>query len=101
MNWQPKIKNDLTVVVDTDSCRARFRLTGWNTLSALLYDDGSTLVTVHQETDNRSVIRCWHVDAWKPLRWAIGVPAGLGTLVVLYVWWRSRRLTMASRVAGG
>jgi hypothetical protein len=102
LNWQPEFKNDIMLVLHTDTCRERFRLQGWDTRSALLADDGHTLVTVHVEGDDRRLIRCWEVDAWKPLHWAIGVPAGLGALAfVLFTLWRRWPLAMVKNAAGG
>lgn len=88
--WQRVTSNDTVVVLDADTCSEHFRLVGWNTTSALLSDDGGTLVTVHDEETGR-ILRCWDVKAWKPLRWAVGVPAGMGPLVVGLIWWRRRR----------
>ncbi len=88
-----KRKNDAVVVLDTDSCRTRLHLVGWNAMDAWLSDDGRTLVTTHQDTETLRVLRAWDVDAWKPLHLPIGVPAGLGTLVTLFAWWRGRRVT--------
>lgn len=78
------------IVLDTDAGRERFRVTGERLSAAKLSDDGRILITTHDEPDRR-VLRCWDVDAWKPLHLPIGVPAGLGVLVVLLVWWRGRR----------
>jgi hypothetical protein len=94
LKWVPWLKiappeTGLTVVYDADTCRERFRLHG-RTLDALLSNDGGTLATSNNEKDHR-VVRCWAVGACKPLRWAVGVPAGLGAVVVLYAWRRRRR----------
>lgn len=88
-------ETDSVLVIDTNACRERFRLTGWNTQHALLSDDGATLVTTHIEEasdgERRTILRCWDVNAWKPMYWPIGVPAGLAGLGVLLVIWRGRR----------
>ena len=74
-----------------------FRPIGWNVSDALLSDDGRTLATTHDEDDGR-VLRCWDVDGWKPLRWALGVPTGCGLLFLGFekCWrrWRKRRPAM-------
>jgi WD40 repeat protein len=102
LNWQPEFKNDIVLVLHTDTCSERIRLRGWNTSSVLLSDDGRTLLTVHDEGDDRRVLRCWDVEAWKPLHWAIGVPAGLGALAfVLFTLWRRWRSAMVKNAAGG
>jgi hypothetical protein len=77
---------DCVVLVGTNACQERFRITGMKTNHAMLSDDGNTLVTQHD-----GMIRCWDVNAWKPLYWPIGVPAGLAVLGVLIAWWRGRR----------
>jgi WD40 repeat protein len=77
---------DCVVVIDTNSCRERFRLTGSGASFAMLSDDGTTLVTQHDE-----VLRCWDVNAYKPLYWPIGVPAGLAMLALAWAGWRRRR----------
>jgi hypothetical protein len=67
---------------------------------AILSNDGSTLVTAHYDLqDHRAegpyVLQCWDITAWKPLRWAFGIPAALGAslglLVKAYRRWRPRR----------
>ncbi len=64
----------------------------WGTRTAMLSDDGNTLVTQHD-----GVIRCWDINAWKPLHWPIGVPAGLAALIVLFTVWRRRKLGTQDR----
>ncbi len=87
----PEAKNDIVVVLDSTTSRERFRLQGWNAQTAVLSDDGNTVVTTHTEAEDRHIIRCWNVNAWKPLHWPIGVPAGLATLFVIVGCWRTRR----------
>jgi WD40 repeat protein len=94
LNDLPEAKNDLAVVLDIRSGRERFRLSGWSIDRAMLSDDGQTLVTVHAH-DN--MLRCWDVDACKPLRWAVGVPAGLASACILFAWWRGRRRMGAAK----
>jgi WD40 repeat protein len=96
ITWRPNRKPDATFILDANTCRERFRLDGWGTVSGLLSDDGRTLATLHDD----GVIRCWDVDAWKPLHWAAGVPAAAGVLVVLFACWRGRRANNV-RSAGG
>jgi hypothetical protein len=86
MNRLLPTEADCVVVIDTNACRERFRLTGSGANSALLSDDGSTVVTGHD-----GVLRCWDLNAWKPLHWPIGVPAGLAVLALLWTGWRRRR----------
>jgi hypothetical protein len=95
MQWLPWLNRrdmptDAVVVFDTESYRERFRLQGWNVYRAILSDDGRMLATQHDD-DERREIRCWDVDAFKPLRWVIGVPAGLAALLVLLATWRGRQ----------
>lgn len=85
--------NDTTVVLDAETCRERLSLRRSHVATAILSDDGQTLVTGHDEPGGRRVLRCWNVNAWKPLHWPIGVPAGLASLLVLCAWWRGRRRT--------
>lgn len=87
LNAQRDLRNDTVVVFDTETCRERLRLSGRGTTLALLSDDGGTLVSMHDD----GMLRCWDVDARKPMHLAIGVPAGLGMLIVLAAWWRRRR----------
>ena len=86
--WLRRFKDDphryFVVVFDVGAARDRFRLEGFSAY-AMLSQDGQVLVTAHPE------LRCWDVDAGKPLRWAIGVPAGLGMIALLGMWWRGRR----------
>lgn len=77
---------DSVVVIDTNGGGERFRLTGAETRSAQLSNDGKTLVTQHGD----GLLRCWDVDVWKPLHWPIGVPAGIGALALAFGWWRRR-----------
>ena len=61
---------------------------------ALISDDGDTLVTVHHES-GAYIMRCWDLAGWKPLRWAIGIPAGAGLAILLLTWWIGRRRSAA------
>ena len=78
---------DCVIIIDMNAARERLLLTDWRVCGVQLSDDGNTLVTQH----NDGIIRCWDVNAWKPLHWPIGVPAGLAVLGVLFAWWRGRR----------
>jgi hypothetical protein len=94
MPWLPlavDLRNDTVAVIDTNTCREWFRLYGWGVSAALLSDDGRTLVTVHDEAEDRRVLRCWDVAGWKPMRWAIGVPLALAGLYGLIAWGRARK----------
>jgi len=86
---------DHAVVYDLENDRESLRLVGWNVSDALLSDDGNTLITLHEEEGDR-VMRSWDVHAWKPLRWAVGVPIGVGVglIVVAKCWarWRKRKI---------
>ncbi|MBI2805806.1 MAG: WD40 repeat domain-containing protein [Planctomycetes bacterium] len=108
LSWIPWLKGlvkdiegDRVFVYDTDVCRERFRFWDAKMSPGLLSDDANTLVTVHDEPGDRRTLRCWDVNAPKPLRWAIGVPAGLGALVVMFAWWRRRRATRIPAGPGG
>jgi hypothetical protein len=96
--------NDSVRIIDTDSCRLRLGLAGLGTRSARLSDDGATLATTHIEkvsdSEARMMLSCWDVDACKPLRWAVGVPAGLGALIALLAWRRRRRAKIAPAQTG-
>jgi hypothetical protein len=87
--------HDCTIVFDLETNRERFRLQGWNTEQALLSDDGSTLITIHDE-DMAITIGCWDVTVLKPLRWALGIPVGLGLLLFglakVFARWRKRSI---------
>jgi hypothetical protein len=88
---------DHAVVYDLENDRECLCLVGWNVIDALLSDDGNTLITLHVEDDGR-VMRCWDVHAWKPLRWAMGVPIGVGVglIVIAKIWARSRKRKIAT-----
>jgi hypothetical protein len=87
--WEPEHRDE-TIVFDTESNRDALRLYGWNIAEALLSADGRTLITAHDVDDDR-VLRCWAVGGWKPLRWPIGVPAGVGLLLFATAKARRRR----------
>jgi WD40 repeat protein len=75
-------RNDLTIVIDTRTGEELLCLHGLDTGTALLSEDGEFLAT-HHRYDSGSVVRCWRVDAGKPIGFAVGIPAGLGGLFVL------------------
>jgi hypothetical protein len=57
-----------------------------------LTDDCRSLITVEQQSADSgvtaTVIECWDVPPWTPVRWAVGVPLGLGlTLLSLRYGW--------------
>lgn len=83
---------DCVIVIDTNSARERFRLIDSDAQSALLSDDGNRLATQHEG----GIIRCWDVNACKPLPWPIGVPAGVGVLALAAGWWRRAKLAAAT-----
>ena len=60
------------------------RLQGWNVSGALLTNDGGTLITIHQEMNGRT-LRGWDVGGSKPMRWAFGIPVGVGVLLLALV----------------
>jgi hypothetical protein len=72
-----------------------------------LTDDRANLLTVHNEhSDSRVIettIRCWDMPPGKPLRWAVGVPLALGTLLVSLRagWHRLRRRTASTKPVPG
>jgi len=86
---------DLVIVFDMDNLSERFRLEGWNSDKAMISTDGKILATSHHVGDEHQIIRCWEIDARKPLHWAIGVPAGLAAIAVVFAWWRGRRKKVA------
>jgi WD40 repeat protein len=90
LNWPAEAQIDTIVLVDAESCRERFRMHSEPIASFLLSEDGRTLATVHEAPDGGRVVYCWDVDAWKPLHWAIGVPAGLALLAAHFAWWGRR-----------
>jgi len=85
--------NDVAMVLNATTGAIRFRIDGWNITSAKLSNDGNTLLTNHHDAE-RQLIRSWNVNAWKPLHWAVGVPAGLAAMIVLHSVWRARRRAM-------
>jgi hypothetical protein len=91
VKYLEKQRNDTVLVLETDTCRPRVHLVGWNASAAWISNDGRTLVTLHVESEERRVMRCWDVDAWKPLHWTLGVPVGLGALMGALALWRGRR----------
>jgi hypothetical protein len=60
----------------------------------LLSKNRRTLVTTHDEPEGR-IIRCWDLNAWKPLRWALGLPTGLAAAIGIFACWRERRAAKA------
>jgi hypothetical protein len=66
-----------------------------------LTDDCRSLITVEQQSDESgvmaTVIECWDVPPWTPVRWAVGVPLGLGLALVSlrYGWQRWRKARTA------
>jgi WD40 repeat protein len=92
INRRPIQRMNMLVLIDVESCQERFRLDGaalaWHWLS----DNGRTLATIHAIEPAGHVICCWDIDAGKPLHWPIGIPAALGGVLVLFTWWRSRRV---------
>jgi hypothetical protein len=83
-------------VIDADTRQKRYRhFSHFNLVSMpLLSNDGRWMAAVHSE-DEHFVLRCWEVDAVKPLRWAVSVPAGFGGAVFLIWKWRHRRANAA------
>ena len=57
---------------------------------AICSEDGKTLVTLHNE-NSQHFVRIWDIPLRPPLRLVIGIPLGLGLLVLLFSSWRSRR----------
>jgi hypothetical protein len=100
-NWFPVLKDHqgqgtyTVVILDPETCRERIRLTIARSDGVYgdLSEDGRTLLTIHPNFDSgdRRELRCWDVNAWKPLHWPIGIPAALAGVLVLFAWWRGRR----------
>src|SRR5262249_2947384 len=55
--------------------------------TAWLSEDGKTLVT----EDDRSVVRVWDLPLRPSLLLVVGIPLGLGLMVLLFSCWRARR----------
>jgi WD40 repeat protein len=88
--------NDVTIVYDLSSLRERFRLEDCNAANAVLSDDGNFVAILHDD-ENGSYLRCWDVNNHKPLRWSLGIPAGLGMLFLLLCKVRRRWAGLAGR----
>ena len=93
--WWPFPTEEWTTVValvELETGRELFRREGQALLYALLSDDGRTLVTEEEgEGAQERVIRCWDVPSHPPLRETVGIPLGVGILMVLTKWWWRRR----------
>jgi WD40 repeat protein len=103
--WFNGPRTHTVVVLDCDTCREQYRVNVPSLAGVRLSDDDRTLVTIHESFDPvvpgvlvPGVLRFWDLDASKPLRWPIGVPAGLGALIALLVWWRGRRPKRPARI---
>ena len=68
--------------------------------NAWLSPDGQTLVTQHSQ-DDRNLLRVWDLPLRPPLRLVIGIPLGLGLLVLLFTRWRARRRGRAAAATVG
>jgi len=96
-------RRDGTIVYDLESNRERMRLRDWRTTNALLSDDGTTLITTHDDGGRNRMMCCWDVGSAKPLRWPIAIPAVFGMLL----WglakrvecWRKRRVEVQQPAA--
>jgi hypothetical protein len=89
-------ENDLVAVYDTDALCTRFSLHDLGATDAVISDDGRFVATSHRHAEP-ILIRCWDTHAWKPLHWAVGVPAGVGAIVLLFGWWRGRRRAIVEK----
>jgi WD40 repeat protein len=80
-------------VLDARTGQALFELTDRGVESAVLSEDGLTLVTVHDTgEEDGQLLRCWDVPAAKPLRWVLGMPLAAGVLLVSFrAGWRKWR----------
>ena len=65
-------------------------------VTSWLSDDGRTLVT-----QNAQGIHVWDLPLRPPLRLVIGIPLGLGLLVLLFSRWRAWRRGRATEAAVG
>jgi WD40 repeat protein len=90
-DWWPKGSPTVKQmkVAEAITGRELARLQSASLEEAFLSEDGQTLVTKHQE-NAKAVMRVWDLPLRPPLRLVIGIPLGLGLLVLLFSRWRAR-----------
>jgi WD40 repeat protein len=93
-SWLPPEADLLRVYVfDARTRQTLFEVATPEVRQAMLSDDGELLLTVHTG-EGDELLRCWDVPARKPLRWVLGVPLAIGTVLLLLqalVKWRSAK----------
>ena len=91
-DWWPKGKANLqhVQVAETTTGRELARLASDTLEEALLSENGQTLVTKHQ-VNGKYLVRVWDLPLRPPLLLVIGIPLGLGLMVLLFSRWRARR----------
>src|SRR5262249_50493094 len=96
----PNRRDEIALAVfQTDSREIVMWLDGLVPQNASLSPDGHSLLVL-ETADNACTLSCWDIPEKKPWRWILGVPAGLGLLLVVpYQAWKRRRVRKASALA--
>ena len=91
LGWLIKNSNDPKLkVVETATGRVLGQLQGPYG-NGYLSNDGRTMITPYLNADGSLSLRCWDLPLRPPLRLVVGIPLGIGLLLVLVSWWRARR----------
>jgi WD40 repeat protein len=87
----PDRASDLFRVIDVPTLREVFHLADSHVEHAQLSPDGSTLLTLHSKDPAGPHLRCWDVPALHPWLKIAGIPAGIGSVLLLLGKWRQVR----------
>jgi outer membrane protein assembly factor BamB len=87
--WVPDEELYQVSVFDTRTGPSLLELYDGPVQSAVLTNDGNSLVTIHAD-DQGQMLRCWDVPARKPMRWVLGVPCAIAaTVLMMRAAWRA------------